>query len=212
MTPQVRLAILAVLAVAPTYLNDLLYMRAAGVSDWLLADYGSKTLVLILILAFPDTRRALAGAWTWAPFERTPRYAPLAWALAVAGVVVIAFLYLKPPLDAFAPGMKLFVYPDIDDPAVHAFDLSAGLVLTAVAEELAFRGLARRVIGAFTGNTTAITVISALAFAAIHWSNGLGSLTIAFIAGILLMALHIRSGSLWPPVIAHYLADLALFV
>jgi len=212
MSPAARLAMLAVVAVTPAFLNDFLYIRAAAVSDWLIADYGSKLLVGAMILTLPDTRRALAGAWSRAPFRRADWHQPMALALAVAGIVVTAFLYLKPPLDILAPDMILFDYPDIENPAVRTFDLTLGLVLTAVVEEMAFRGLARRVMENVTENVIVVVVASAAIFAAIHWSNGLGSLAVTFVAGVLLMALYIRSGSLWPPVIAHYLANLALFI
>lgn len=212
MTAAGRLAFLAALALAPAYLNDFLYMRAETIGEWLAADYGSKVLVLVLILAFPDTRRALDGCWDAAALGRQDWRHLLAWTIAVTGLIVTAFLYLKPPLDALAPAAKLFVYPEINDPAVRVFDLTAGLVLTAVAEELAFRALMRRALERFSGNTAVIVLTSASAFAAIHWSNGLGSLAVSFIAGGLLMVLYIRNGSLVPAVVAHYAADLILFL
>jgi membrane protease YdiL (CAAX protease family) len=212
MTSATRLIILTAIVLAPAFLNDFLYMHADTVSDWLTADYGSKLLILVLILIIPDTRRAVADAWNLTTLKTRPWSDTLAWTLIVAGLVITAFIYLKPPLDGLAPDMRLFIYPDIPDPAVYAFDLSAGLALTAITEELAFRGLMRRVIEKLTTSTVIIVLVSAMVFAAIHWSNGLGNLVISFIAGGLLMVLYLRSDSLWPPVVAHYLTNLILFV
>lgn len=202
----------AAIASAPAYLNDFLYIRATTPSDWLIADYGSKALVLALVLVLPDTRRALAGAWRIAEDSRRNWLHSAAWVLAPAGLIVTAFIYLKPELDALAPSAQLFDYPDIDAPAVRIFDLTAGLALTAVVEELVFRALGRRVIEAFSARVEVVVVVSALAFALIHWSNGIGSLAVTFIAGVLLMALYLRSGSLWAPVAAHYAANLIMFL
>ena len=212
MTPATRFMAFAAIALVPAFLNDFLYMHAETVSDWLTADYGSKLLILVLIFIIPDTRHAVAGVWNLTALKARPWSDTMAWTLIVAGLVITAFIYLKPPLDGLAPGMRLFIYPDIPDPAVYAFDLSAGLALTAVAEELAFRALMRRVLEKLTTSTVIIVLVSALVFAAIHWSNGLGNLVISFIAGGLLMVLYLRTGSLWPPVVAHYLTNLILFV
>lgn len=212
MNPRHRLAILALVALAPAYLNDFLYMRAESVFDWLSADYGSKLLIVALILTIPNTRQAVAGAWDRSVFGLTDRIQLAAWSVAVAGLTVTAFIYLKPPLDALAPQMALFDYPDIDDANVRLFDLTAGLVLTAVAEELGFRALAGRVLRDLGCGTLATVLLSALAFSLIHWSNGLGSLGVTFLAGVLLAALYVRARSLWPAVAAHYLADLVLFL
>jgi membrane protease YdiL (CAAX protease family) len=212
MSPAHRLALLAAVALAPAYLNDLLYMQAESVFDWLAADYGSKILIVALILLIPDTRQAIAGTWNGAELRRRDWVGTAAWTLAVAGLTVTAFIHLKPPLDALAPGMALFDYPDIDDAAVRVFDLTAGLVLTAVAEELGFRALVGRVLERLGAGVVANVLLSALLFSLIHWSNGLGSLGVTFVAGVLLAALYMRSRSLWPAVAAHYLADLVLFL
>ena len=221
MSPRVGHAVLAAVALAPAYFNDFLYMRAESVFDWLAADYGSKILIVALILILHETRRAVAGAWNGSAVAGAWNFGALrerdwfkmaGWAIAVAALSVAAFVYVKPPLDALAPGMALFDYPDIDNPTVRVFDLTAGLVLTAVAEELGFRALLGRVIERFTANPQIIVIASAALFAAIHWSNGLGSLAVSFLAGAMLMMLYLRGRSLWPPVVAHYLADLVLFL
>ena len=212
MSPRLRLALLTAVALAPAYLNDFLYMRATSVFDWLSADYGSKILIVALILVFPDTRRAIADAWNWHELRRQYWVTVAAWTVAVAAITVTAFIHLKPPLDALAPKMALFDYPDIDDRAVYLFDLTAGLVLTAFAEELGFRALVQRAIERFTASIAANVLVSALLFSLIHWSNGLGSLSVTYIAGVLLAVLIMRTRSLWPAVAAPYLADLVLFV
>ena len=211
MTDTRRLIALAALALAPGYLNDFLNMRASGAVEWLAADYGSKLLTLALILALPELRGAVAGAWNGRGLRARPAADTAAWTLMSAAMIYGAFIYIKPDLDVLAPGWKLFTFPAIDDPDILAFDLTAGLALTAVAEELGFRALLKTVIERVTDNRGALVAGSALLFALIHWSNGLGNMAVAFVAGVALMALYLRTGSLWPCVAAHYAVDFLLF-
>jgi membrane protease YdiL (CAAX protease family) len=54
-------------------------------------------------------------------------------------------------------------------------------------------------------------VLSALVFAAIHWSFGLGAVTFAAAAGLVLAALYLATRNLLVPVLIHALYDAADF-
>ncbi len=143
-----------------------------------------------------------------------PNRAALAWAWGMATAVLAAALIVgldngvAMPLADALPDMALFAYPAIETPALYWFDLSAGLALTAVAEELVFRTVARDVLARLFDGEAAVVVISALIFAAIHWANGVGGLVLAFIAGVVLMAVYRRTGSIVPAMVAHFLVSL----
>ncbi|HWR82135.1 MAG TPA: CPBP family intramembrane glutamic endopeptidase, partial [Candidatus Deferrimicrobium sp.] len=84
-----------------------------------------------------------------------------------------------------------------------------------VCEETAFRGYLMtrlRLLGRF--RSWAIpTVISAVAFGICHAYQGLPGFIVITAYGVMLSILYIRTGSLWPPIIAHFFQDFAaLFV
>ena len=81
-----------------------------------------------------------------------------------------------------------------------------------MAEELVFRSIARDFLGRYMSNALAIIAASALIFAAIHWSHGIGAMVTALFAGAALMALFMRTGSVVPCVIAHYAVNAADFL
>ena len=114
--------------------------------------------------------------------------------------------------DIFPPELILFRYPKIEQPALYWIDLTFGLALTAVAEELVFRSIARDFLGRYMSSTLAIVAASALIFAAIHWSHGIGAMVTALFAGAVLMALFMRTGSVVPCMIAHYAVNAADFL
>ncbi|MHB8510137.1 MAG: CPBP family intramembrane glutamic endopeptidase [Candidatus Dormibacteria bacterium] len=81
---------------------------------------------------------------------------------------------------------------------------------TAPAEEFLFRGVMYALVERHTGAAMA-TVITSLAFAVAHIPvYGIVSLPLALAAGLLLGWLRWWSGSLWPSVAVHAVADLGL--
>jgi membrane protease YdiL (CAAX protease family) len=77
-------------------------------------------------------------------------------------------------------------------------------------EEIAFRGYLMtrlRLLGKFH-SWVIPTIISALAFGACHAYQGVPGLIVISTYGVLFSLLYIRTGSLWPCIIAHSLQDL----
>jgi len=54
--------------------------------------------------------------------------------------------------------------------------------------------------------------VSALVFALIHWSHGVTSMVVAGFAGVALMMLYLRTGSVLPGIVAHYAVNFWDFV
>lgn len=85
----------------------------------------------------------------------------------------------------------------------------------AICEETAFRGylLTRlRMLGKFQ-SWVVPTIVSAVVFGACHSYQGLPGFIVITVYGVMLSLLYIRSGSIWPGIIAHFFQDfMALFV
>ena len=90
-------------------------------------------------------------------------------------------------------------------------DITAGLALTAIAEELVFRRLFYNVLRPFFTSSVLFVLASAVVFGLIHWSGGVANVVSAAIAGVALMALMLRTGSVVPAIVAHYLVNFVLF-
>ncbi len=85
--------------------------------------------------------------------------------------------------------------------------LLAYLVLSeALAEEVVFRGLP-----ALWLRGPAYVLVSAAAFAAIHWESGTREVLAAFFLGLVLAALYLRTRNLWPFVAGHAVTNLLAF-
>lgn len=195
------------LVVLPFVLNDIGFILARNAPVWLAADYGSKLAALGLILAVPALRQ-LARDWGG---TASPLWLLALGAVASAGLIVAEFRGFEDRLNALWPDSILYRFPRIESDGLRIFDLTAGLALTAVAEELVFRRLFADIVGPLLRREWVMVAASAGLFGAIHWSAGIGSVLCAALSGVVLMVLLRRSDSLWPPVAAHYLANLVLF-
>jgi len=102
-------------------------------------------------------------------------------------------------------------FPRIDDPYLKAFDLTIGLALVALSEELVYRKLMVDVLARWQFRPASIYIISSLLFAALHVYQSAGSTTGAFVAGLILMYVYQKSSTLWVPIAAHYVANLYFF-
>jgi membrane protease YdiL (CAAX protease family) len=121
----------------------------------------------------------------------------LAWLLEKVGLPMpgeIAFLI---PQDAFGRVVWVFV------------SMTAG-----ICEETMFRGylMTRMRILGKTRSWVIPTIVSAVAFGICHSYQGLPGFIVLTVYGTLFAFLYIRSGSIWPGIIAHFFQDLgALF-
>jgi len=198
-----RLIILAVLS-SVFLLNDFLFLTAKSYGMWLLIDYGSR--LLAVGIAFALVRRKISGA---AEFGLTgiPFRSGLLWLLLLTatGILIdqVGWRFLKQLL----PLTQLASMPKIDNSFVYIFDLTFGVALVAASEEAVFRGycftalhdrLAPRVLVA----------LSAVLFGMIHWSQGLHAVLSTALWGILPMVSMVKTRSIIPAVISHYITDL----
>lgn len=182
-------------------------LRALMVSKWLGAG-------LALAAAYVLVRR-LPTPWASFGLRGLPIGRALGW-----GCAGLAGLYGALLLSAIAiVGLQLAFGSEwlMDDVGQRVDLLSAlvsetgwraSLLLVAVAlhEELLFRGLLLPALRPFLGWTGAL-VLSSLIFGVLHAEQGLVGIAQATGLGLVLGALFLRSGSLWPAILAHFAFD-----
>lgn len=198
------LGVAFLLLTLPFFLNDIGFIVATSAGEWIAVDYSSKLVVVVAIAAFAVLRSAaLEGA-------RLPTQLWLTGAMTAAVTLALIALFFGIDRWELDAGTVLQSFFPLERAWLIVFDLTAGLALTAVAEELVFR---RLFLDAFATrwSVSSLYVVSSVAFAAIHWSNGVGTIGGAFLAGIALMWLTRRSGTVLPAIIAHYAVNLVLF-
>ncbi len=185
-------------------LNDIGFIWATNAAQWLGVDYGTKVLVIALVLAHSDARRALLRGAGWP----RPIWLALVGTIAVTAISIAGLAWIDE--RGYDAATALQAFPRIDQTWLVVFDLTVGLALTAVAEELVFRRLYLDAFGARL-SPLPLYVLSAAVFAAVHWSIGLGTVAGTFVVGLMLLWLTRRTGSVLPAIAAHYVINLVLF-
>jgi uncharacterized protein len=192
-------SLLAVLFIAGSFLS-----REISTEDTknIFYDYDFAVTTIVWYAALVGLTFALA-----IPYPRTPRALglnPFRWRWVgiafgfIIGVLILSVL-LEPLLHG---GREQGLSPDEWQPEhARAFLLNGVLVSTVVpfAEELFFRGLGVRALQ-FFGGISAV-VITGLVFGFSH--GVLGALPPLVLFGIALGWVRLRSGSVWPGVLAH---------
>lgn len=146
-----------------------------------LADVAAESVDLARDLGFPT----LDGVW-WV--------AATAGGLAAAGAIAA--------LIAWVPSFREIarrLVPIADWIHMSVAQLAALSLIVAIGEEVFFRGAVQPLVGLW---------LTALVFGALHWSAPTHAL-FATAAGLGLGALYQGSESLWPPIAAHFVVDLA---
>jgi membrane protease YdiL (CAAX protease family) len=198
-----RLYILAVvLLVSPFYLNDLANLYVKNWRWWLFVDYvGVKLfpfLVTLWLISIKKMRASEFGLTT----QSMPSSLVVFLIVALVGTVIDQNGY---QLIANLPGyLPLGGMPAITSPVWNWVDLTLGLLIVGVLEELIFRGFMHTYISRYTENSFAIVMISSVAFGLIHWSLGLHAVVITSIIGAVFMMAYLRTRSLPAIMFAHF--------
>jgi hypothetical protein len=189
-------------------LNDFAFVAWGHTYEGALAvDYGSRILSLAILLAVPDLRSRLRGLFA----RRDPWAMLLIYAVALAAV----FLVMDEVTDSFELEISrwtLYSFPDPSSPWLHALDLTVGLALVAVSEEMVFRGGFLVVLERIVPSPIAVVAISTLVFSVAHWGRGFDALVDTAVAGAVWMAVFAKRRSFWTVMPAHYLTDIFYYV
>lgn len=123
----------------------------------------------------------------------------------VATLAAVLLFQNKSFIFSNVPGFRpLGAIPKIANEDWRWFDLTAGLFVSAVVEEMVFRAYLYSYLRRFFDRSSHIIFISALAFGVIHWSLGFHHVITTSIIGGIYMMLYIRTRSLPALVFAHY--------
>lgn len=200
-TIRVSAGIVFLVLAAPFFLNDFVFWALHGGQEIYLADYLTRILVLLAILVWPQARSVI---------EARPRPATMTTWLAVP--IVLGLIVFGEPvaewidngIDRWAGIGELFRFGRIADPVLYWLDLTLGLFLVALSEELVFRKAARRFCHDRGWGPVVTVLASALLFGLIHRGGGAGQVVAAAVTGVVYMAFYLRMNRLWPLVLAHW--------
>jgi len=83
-------------------------------------------------------------------------------------------------------------------------------VCAGLGEEWAYRGYAIPSVIVASGSAPVALFLTSAAFAALHSYQGVLGIVRTGVVGVILGAVFLHTGSLWPPIIAHVVIDLAV--
>ncbi len=204
-----RPIIVLILLCLPFYLNDFNDIYVKDWRWWLLFDYVAVKLFPLLVLAWLIRREKVgfSALGLRIPSALSFLSAMLVGALAAVfieqnGYLLTDWLSGDPPLGRM---------PVIASPLWRWVDLTVGLVMVGIVEEVVFRGYLWIFLSRYTSRAWVVIGISAIAFGLIHWSGGLQQIMATSAVGAVFMALYLRTHSLPAIMVAHYLVNFIAF-
>ena len=197
------LYILAVILLAsPFYLNDFISIYVKDWRWWLLVDYvGVKLFPFGLVLWLINSGQMKASEFGLKT-QSALSFLVIFFIVALVGTIIDQSAY---QLIAKLPGYRqLGGMPAINSPVWNWIDLTFGLLMVGMCEELVFRGFLHTFISRYTNKATPTILISSVAFGLIHWSLGLHVVLITSIIGAVFMIAYMRTRSLPAIMLAHF--------
>ncbi len=196
--------VLALLCV-PFYLNDFSNIYVTDWRLWIFIDYTSvKLFPFLIVLWLISTKRMRSPE-----FGLIPQTAISFVTVFLIGTLAVIFIlqngYLI--LNGFPGYPRLGKMPEITSPLWLWIDLTIGLLMVGVFEELVFRGYLCTFISRYTRRPWMIVGVSAVAFGFIHWSGGLHMVMLTAAAGAVFMLLYLQTRSLPAIILAHFAVD-----
>jgi membrane protease YdiL (CAAX protease family) len=191
------------LVFAVTTVFQIMRLQQDTAAGWLTVDYVMR-LTALGLLAFSPVRPVV-----FCREALSATYPQLLIRVVAAGAAVILTLALGWVMWRTMPDLSLGAYPKTRG-WLYAIDLTAGVALTAVHEELVFRRLARLAFSGLGSGVGMIATTSVL-FGLFHWWTGPWNVLAVALTGAVLMMLYRSVGALWPVILVHYCADLYAF-
>ena len=199
----------ALLIIAPFFINKLIYARWPSYPVFLVTDYTCHILSLGLVyLLLRNTATHLPIPFRLAVPSSTELTIGLAGAALLVAANVVGVTFFR-HLDAHS--WRLTRFPAPTNLAVQGFDVTVGVVLAGISEEVVFRFYFTNLFLLRGASMRMTIVLSSLIFAAIHWSYGASITIFAAFAGLLFSISFIGTGNLVVPIIAHAAFDAVVF-
>ncbi len=202
------------------FADDYVKIRLRDDPDvWIvyMVDWMHRLLVLLLIFGLPVFKDFLHTApQTLAKLPRRYGFHELLLpGIGLAMVLIFLDLFLNntlaPWVDENFPSWFLFAFPKVENTALWVIDLTIGLVLVAISEELVFRRMAANFLERLNVSKPLIILSSAAIFSTIHWMTGPHHIATTFVIGVALMMIYLRWRSFWLVVFHHYCINFVVF-
>lgn len=196
---------------APAFLNDPFLIALSGSDGVYLIDYLTRCTVLAFCFLWPTASAIAAEPPTYlgSPNHSFWYLLGLLFVLIAVPGLPIAAVETILAAETGWPGWFHFHRPD--NSSLYMFDITIGLLLVAITEELVFRKFALSWLKRTGRTTSEINLISAALFSLAHWSNGSAKMMATFLTGVLFMSLYQKVKRLWPFVFAHYWVNVIAF-
>ncbi len=198
-----RLYVMAlILLAAPFYLNDFANIFVKSWQWWLFIDYaGVKLFPCLIVLWLIRSGRMRPSEFGFS-YQSVTSFLAVFVMVALVGTLIDQNGYRL--IEHFPECKALGGMPAITSPLWDWIDLTFGLFMVGVFEEIVFRGYVHRFLSRYTRNALAIVLISALAFGLIHWSLGLHAVVITSLIGAVFMIAYICTRSIPAIICAHF--------
>jgi len=196
-------------AFVPFFFNDFFFIGLTDPIKVLGIDYVTRILGISILLFIPTLR--LAAFQRQNPNEWRGAAGSILFVVYAVFITWFVIFAVELPLDRAYPSWNLFSYPKIEPPSLFYFDISMGLLLVAISEELLCRVVLFNVLNRHIKSHLLIIVISAAIFGLMHWSKGVGNMASTTLLGIFFMWGYIKSQSLKTVVAAHFAIDFMVF-
>ncbi|MFC1681523.1 CPBP family intramembrane glutamic endopeptidase, partial [Pseudomonadota bacterium] len=194
--------IVLVLLAAPFYLNDFASIYIADWRLWLLVDYLGVKLFPLAVTLWLIRSNTLQLADLGLVKQSVPSFIVVFVTVTLIGTLIDQNGY---SLIAALPNYgAVGSMPPIDSPVWDWIDLTFGLLLVGVVEELVFRGYMQTFLRGYTERPVVIVAVSSVAFGLIHWSLGLHAVVITSIIGAVFMIAYLRVRALPAIMLAHF--------
>jgi membrane protease YdiL (CAAX protease family) len=204
-TSTVRIFTGFALLVLPFYINDFSSIFIQDWRWWLGIDYVLVKLVPLAGAAWLIRTGQFSCQELGFRPQRVMTFIPWTIGLTMVCTLIDQNVYT---LTSGMPGYPpLGGMPAITSPFWNWIDLTLGLALVGLCEELVFRGYLHTIFRQMALSPGMIIVMSSTAFGLAHWCLGLPSVLITGLIGALLMIAYMRTGSLYAMMLAHFLVN-----
>ncbi len=188
--------------------NDFVFIFTGTITQYLAADYLFRAISIVIILYLFKVKIIDIS---FLKLNKLSVKAFILWSLCLVFIGSAVFFILEEILLKIVPKIYFFNYPKYDGPVGRIVDLTFGLIIVALTEELIFRGYWYSYFKEKTVNNTRIIIISSIVFGLIHWSVGIVPVFTTAVWGVFAMISVIRTDSILPSLFAHYVIDLISF-
>jgi len=190
---------------APLIIRRLIVLGEHDYVYWIAVDYAARSVSLV----------GIALAYRTGLMMPSRRWTGLMISFVVLGTLLVAQFaeqsVLYPLLRDNLQFFEFSRFPRVTDSGLRAVDLSFGLFLVALSEELAFRRFLFALLERCGADKVTVILTSSVAFAFIHLTSGIAAVLNAFVFGVLFGLAFWITRRLSICVICHYLADFYIF-